>query len=170
MPDALPPSAHAQPAFTEFHRAQLRMVANGTTGDILPRATVLAAMRQAEARAGGITPQGCARLHILCKEGRHSIFVWVDEAAALLAALPDPAPRRTRAEVALAGGDPRPAVIALAHHAFEDARELAGHDERIRDALNRLGEQALAIAALLPSRQPPCEVTARAQRLFGRVA
>lgn len=70
----------------------------------------------------------------------------------------------------MAGGDPRPALIALAHHAFEDARDLAGHDERIRDAFNRLGEQALAIAALLPHQQRGCEVAARAQRLFGRAA
>lgn len=171
MPDALPPQVYAAPAFSEFHRAQLRMVANGATGEILPRAAVLAALRHAEARAGGMTPEGCARLRIACQEGRPSIFVWADEARKLLAALPDPAREQHRADAAMAAGDPRPAIIALAEAAFDDARQVAGHDDRARDAFNRLGERALAIAALLP-RQPAqaCPVVQRAQRLFGALA
>jgi len=164
MPDGMMPTAEVVPAFTEFHRAQLSAIAGGTCAILATEAVAAALMAAKVPAPPRPVSADLRRLREQICNGRPTITVWKHEADALLALLPPPTqPPEPATETA---EELRPALIALAKGLFQDAIEIAGHDERVRDALNRRGEQALDLAARMPS-APSREHTQRAAALFG---
>lgn len=162
--DVLPAAAaiEAAPAFAEFHRAQLRAIAAGTGAQMATEA-VHAALLAAGVCAN--PPETLRRLRDQIGTGSPSIMVWQEEAAALLERLPAPPAAPTPAEDTAA--DVRADALAIYRDASAHAEDLAGHDERVRAAFNRLAIRALTLAAKLPSAPTP-GLTARAAALFGK--
>jgi hypothetical protein len=164
------------PNTSPMQRAQIAAIAREPNGGQLPRAAAIAAMADARLLPDG-PPKILARLRPALLDGRAHLYVWQDEAQALLNAVQEAEALLAIAALptgAKAAASPKPAPSAeiarelrgLADRAFADGAALDGMDQRAKRALDGLGMALLEIV----SRHADDPHRRRIQGLFGAMA
>lgn len=156
------------PHTSAMQRAQIAAIARDTNGGQLPRAAAVAAMADARLLPDG-PPKILGRLRPALLDGRAHLYIWQDEAQALLDAVTE-----AEALLAMVGLPPcaKPAPSAkiarelrgLSDRAFAEGAALDGMDPRAKQALDGLGMALLEIASRAGPDDPHRR---RVQGLFG---
>ncbi|MDP3417887.1 hypothetical protein [Falsiroseomonas sp.] len=167
MADGMIPGLRADGAlpFCETHRAMLDFIATSSGGGHIDRTILSAALRAAAAHHSVFAAP--TRLRVAILDGRQQVFLWPEEARAVLDVLPPP-PAPPPAPACLATA--RRAMITRAYECFALAESLGGPGAApgASDRANRIGERMLLDALALDDAAAP--VLQQVQRIFGRHA